>query len=726
MTTSDPIAHKSDDGRTQGLHDHLAGTAERSAAFASLFGSSEWGYLAGLWHDLGKYSVEFQRKIQAVGGENAHIEATARVDHSTAGAQHATKCLGGPSGKVLAYIIAGHHAGVPDGISTESCLRSRLDKQIPSYDECPKEVLEPKQLALPFTLAAEIAGVQISVLIRMLYSCLVDADFLDTEAFMSPEKSAFRTGYRTLTELEPVFFAELAKLRTGSSTSQVNSQRNTILDRCLSASEKGMGLFSLTVPTGGGKTLSSMAFALRHAKKHGLRRVIYVIPYTSIIEQNADVFRKFLGKDAVLEHHSNFEPEKEDHCSRLAAENWDAPIIVTTNVQFFESLFANRSSRCRKLHNIAQSVVILDEVQTLPPPYLLPCLEALKELSTHYRTSIVLCSATQPAVQKRSDFSRGLEGVREIMSDPQKLTKVMKRTSLNILPKTPDSELARLLAEHKQVLCVVNTRKHAKELYHILQGENRVHHLSALMCPAHRSQRLQSIRHELDKGEPCRVISTQLIEAGVDIDFPVVFRSLAGIDSIAQAAGRCNREGKRETGQVFVFTPEAGVPAGHFRQTTQAAESVIRRYSDDVLSLAAVEDYFRLYYWAKGDALDEEGILAMLNAGCSKGDFPFKTIAEKFRLIKEYMKPVVIPFDEQARELTRSIDFNKYPAGLSRKLQKYTVSIQPRHWDRLLSIGSISIKAGIFPVLVDEGLYEEDTGLSVDDPAEREPETLYI
>jgi len=683
--------------------------------------------LAGLWHDIGKYSIEFQRKIRAVGGEDAHIEAMAKVDHSTAGAQHATKCLGGSSGKVLAYIIAGHHAGVPDGFSTESCLRSRLDKQIPSYDKCPQEVLEPKRLVLPFTLTADSAGIQISMLIRTLYSCLVDADFLDTEAFMSPQKGQKRLGYKTLSEHEHVFFEELEKLQRAASPSEVNRQRDIILDQCLNASEQEMGLFSLTVPTGGGKTLSSMAFALRHAKKHGLRRVIYVIPYTSIIEQNADVFRRKLGKDAVLEHHSNFEPEEEDHRSRLAAENWDAPIIVTTNVQFFESLFANRSSRCRKLHNIAQSVVILDEVQTLPAPLLLPCLEALKELSAHYRTSIVLCSATQPAVQKRSDFLRGLEDVREIVANPQKLATVMKRTSLNILPKTPDSELARLLAEHKQVLCIVNTRKHAKDLYHLMQGENGVRHLSALMCPAHRSQKLQSIRHELDKGEPCRVISTQLIEAGVDIDFPVVFRSLAGIDSIAQASGRCNREGKRETGQVFVFTPEAGVPAGHFRQTTQATESVMRRHPSDVLSLAAVEDYFRFYYWSKGDALlDEEGILAMLKVGCSKGDFPFKTIAKKFRFIKEYMKPIVIPYDGEAKKLIHSIDFKDYPAGLSRKLQKYTVSLNPWQWDHLLSIGSIEMKAGMFPVLLDEGLYNDNTGLSVDEPLEREPESLYI
>ena len=709
----------------QPLEDHLRQTAKLAQGFSGAWKAGEWGYLAGLWHDLGKYSAEFQQRICAAGGEDAHIENPGKVDHSSAGAQYAARNLA-HAGKVLAYVIAGHHGGLPDGISADSCLRSRLEKQVPAYDSCPSEILQPKPLTLPLTLVPDRAGVQFSIFIRMLYSSLVDADFLDTEAFVDGQKGQQRQGYRPLIKLAEVFFASLDQKRREAPPSPVNVQRELILSPCLQASEKDPGIFSLTVPTGGGKTLSSMAFALEHAIKHGLKRVIYVIPFTSIIEQNASVFRKMLGDEAVLEHHSNFEPVNEDHRSRLAAENWDAPIIVTTNVQFFESLFANRSSRCRRLHNIAESVVILDEVQTLPAPFLLPCLEALKELSGTYRTSIVLCSATQPAVQKRLDFMKGLEGVIEIIDDPQGLARSLKRTGISILPQTRDVELASRMAKYEQVLCVVNTRKHAKNLYAAMKGVDGLYHLSALMCPVHRRQRLDEIRKKLTGGQPCRVISTQLIEAGVDIDFPVVFRAMTGIDSIAQAAGRCNREGRLKKGQVFVFTPETGIPAGHFRQTAQAAESVIRRHEEDILSLAAIDDYFKLYYWEKGEGLDEEGILAMLQAGCQKGDFPFKTVAEKFQFIKDYMKPVIIPFDDEARDLIRSLDFADYPAALSRKLQKFTVSIPPWQWEKLLAIGSISMKGDIFPVLVDEGLYKNDTGLSADDPAERDPESLYV
>jgi CRISPR-associated endonuclease/helicase Cas3 len=488
----------------------------------------------------------------------------------------------------------------------------------------------------------------------------------------------------------------------------------------------GIGLFSLTVPTGGGKTLSSMAFALKHSVQHQLNRIIYVVPFTTIIEQNADVFRSMLGDDAVLEHHSNFEPDEEDYRSRLAADNWDAPIVVTTNVQLFESLFANRSSRCRRLHNIAESVVILDEVQMLPPAYLLPCLEVLKELVATYRTSIILCSATQPAVQRRADFPRGLESVTEIIDDPGELASSLKRTVVSVLPQILDNELTEQIRKYEEVLVIVNTRKHAKKLYNTMEDVNGLYHLSALMCPVHRREVLNDIRARLRGGLACRVISTQLVEAGVDIDFPVVFRSLAGIDSIAQAAGRCNREGNAEEGKVFVFRSEVGIPVGHFRQTTQAAESVIRRHPDDILSLAAIEEYFMLYYWTKGDALDVEGILAMLQAGCQNGDFPFKTVAETFRLIKDEMRPVVIPFDDAASRLIRTLEYRENPATLARALQRYTVSVYPHEWNRLLSLGSIQIKAGMFPVLVDETLYKKDLGLCADDPLLRDPEDLVV
>ena len=363
--------------------------------------------------------------------------------------------------------ISGHHAGLLDGKSNDACLYKRLKKEnIPGYSSCPEHILNTKKLGnLPFDLNIHNPkrfGFQISFFIRMIYSCLVDADFLDTEAFMDKGKSLWRKGYPTLAELNNTLSFALNQLAKDAFKTPINNQRAAILKDCLNAAGSSQGLFSLTVPTGGGKTLSSLAFAMKHALKYNLKRIIYVIPYTSIIEQNAAVFRDILGENAVLEHHSNFEPDEEDHRSRLASENWDAPVIVTTNVQFFESLYRSRSSRCRKIHSIASSVVILDEAQMLPLPLLKPCLEVLKELSSAYGTSIVLCTATQPALTTET-FKEGLEGVREIVSDPGKLYVNFKRVQIEKLPVISDDELANRLNEYKQVLCVVNTRKHARE-----------------------------------------------------------------------------------------------------------------------------------------------------------------------------------------------------------------------------------------------------------------------
>jgi len=386
----------------QTLEEHLKNVAEMARSFAESFGAGDWGYLSGFWHDLGKYSDNFQKMLGVAESNDAHIETKpGRVDHSTAGAQHAFKLLK-DKGKILAYAIAGHHAGLPNGKANESSdLASRLKKTVYDYSAFQNHFSNTPTLNdMPFALDQKRFGFQLSFFIRMVFSSLVDADFLDTEAFMDSEKSLWRKGYPDLSEMDNKLTLAL------------------ILKNCLDAAESPQGLFSLTVPTGGGKTLSSLAFAIKHALKHGLERIIYVIPYTSIIEQNAAVFREILGENAVLEHHSNFEPKEEDHRSRLAAENWDAPLIVTTNVQFFESLYRCRSSRCRKIHNIAKSVVILDEAQMLPVPLLRPCMEVLRELSSTYRTTIVLCTATQPALSTNENFKDGLDGVQEIIPDP--------------------------------------------------------------------------------------------------------------------------------------------------------------------------------------------------------------------------------------------------------------------------------------------------------------------
>jgi len=716
----------------QPLEEHLKNVAEIARSFAESFSAGDWGYLAGLWHDIGKYSDEFQKMLGTEEGSDAHIETKfRRIDHSTAGAKHAHISLK-DKGKLLAYAIAGHHAGLLDGKSNDACLYNRLMKEnIPDYSSCPEHILNTKSLGdLPFALNVHNPkrfGFQISFFIRMIYSCLVDADFLDTEVFMGREKSSWRKGYPALHELDAKLGFALKQLSASAPRTLINKHRAAILKNCLDAAELPQGLFSLTVPTGGGKTLSSLAFAIKHALKYNLKRIIYVIPYTSIIEQNAAVFRDILGENAVLEHHSNFEPNEEDHRSRLASENWDAPIIVTTNVQFFESLYRSKSSRCRKIHNIANSVVILDEAQMLPVPLLKPCLEVLRELSSAYRTSIVLCTATQPALSTTETFKDGLEGVREIASDPGKLYAEFKRVRVKKLPVISDDELADRLNEHKQVLCIVNTRGHARRIFErIRDGEEGCYHLSALMCPEHRTATLNKIRSALLDGSPCRVISTQLIEAGVDIDFPVVFRSAAGIDSIAQAAGRCNREGKLlEGGQVFVFLPEDGTLPGHFRQAAQTAESVMRHH-DDFLSPSAVTEYFRALYWMKGNKLDEYQILDDLGEGAKNGDFPFRSVDKEFKIIKDGAESVIIPWNKEAEKIISGLRYSEYPALFARKAQRFTVQVYPKVLGSLECAGSVERLHDQYCVLNNMDIYRDDIGLCPEDPTFHEVESLMV
>ena len=708
------------------LEDHLKKVAEMARAFANDFNAGDWAYLAGLWHDIGKYSKEFQERLAAVSDPDAHIEnKPGRPDHSTAGAQHAFNNLK-DKGKIIAYTIAGHHAGLPDGRTNDPpCLVRRLEKDIPNYSAATPEILnETVPLNLPFGIDKKRACFELSFFTRMIFSCLVDADFLDTEHFMEQEKSAWRRGYPELLALEKKLSQYLNHLTSYAPTTKVNQHRSTILRHCLDAADLRPGLFSLTVPTGGGKTLSSLAFALKHAIKYHLKRIIYVIPYTSIIEQNAEVFRQVLGEEAVLEHHSNFEPKEEDHRSRLAAENWDAPLTVTTNVQFFESLFGSRSSQCRKIHNIARSVVILDEAQMLPVPLLKPSLETLRELSSSYGTTIILCTATQPALSKSSEFKEGLEGVREIIPDPMDLYRTFKKIDMVYLSTMTDEELSKRLMNHKQVLCIVNTRRHARQIYELIQDSEVSFHLSALMCPAHRTKVIREIRRVLEEKRPCRVVSTQLIEAGVDIDFPVVFRSLSGIDSIAQSAGRCNREGRLpQNGQVYVFMPEAGLPPGYFRQTAETSEEVMRHHSDP-LTLEAVEEYFRTLFWLKGDKLDELQILADLSEGIKSGDYPFRRVDEKFKIIKDGSESIIIPWNKEAENIIHELRYSEYPASAARKAQRYTIQVPPRVLYNLLSAGAVECLHDQYNLLINRDIYRDDLGLCPEDPTFHEVEKL--
>ena len=523
---------------------------------------------------------------------------------------------------MIAACIAGHHAGLPDGSSPDdACLLKRLKKEVPPLqggDPMPATLEPPGKF--PFRPQGKRLPFQVAFFTRMLFSCLVDADFLDTERFLDPDKASWREGFPPLAALQERFWEGYHARFSKGEPSEIDRRRRKILDACLAGAEEPPGLFSLTVPTGGGKTLSSLAFAMKHASRHSLDRIIYVVPYTSIIEQNAAVFRDFLGDDAVLEHHSAVDPDRSGEGGseaneamrrmELAAENWDAPLVVTTAVQFFESLFANRTSRCRKLHNICRSVVILDEAQMLPVPFLIPCIEAIRELAANFGTTVVLCTATQPALGRNAEFDRGLEEVREIVADPRVLYEEFRRVEVEKAGTLSFDGVAARLREHPRVLSVVNTRREAVELYERIRESAGACHLSALMCAEHRSKKLAGIKAMLKAGEACRLVSTRLIEAGVDIDFPVVFRAVAGLDSIAQAAGRCNREGRLpRPGRLIVYTPEEGVPPGPFRPPAECAEEIMMKY-EDPLSSRPSRSISAFYTGGRGQAgfaADHEG-----------------------------------------------------------------------------------------------------------------------
>ena len=689
-------------------HGHLNKVAHVAAQFAAeMFppgpdreASRQWGHLAGLWHDLGKFAPKWQTYL-ASKADPHKADATGTVDHSTAGAQNAVRAH--PLfGRLLAFTIAGHHAGLADGISDSAAsLEIRLKKSLPELCPIPAE-LANHQTQLPPPQFALKSGHSMAFFLRLHFSALVDADFLATESFMRPDIANVRPAKTpAIPVLEAALIAHLDEVSRNAPKTPVNRERASILQHCLTAASGPPGLFSLTVPTGGGKTLSSLAFALRHARQNDLRRVIYVIPYTSIIEQNATAFRHALaalGDDIVLEHHSNLNPDGETQTSRLAAENWDARIIVTTNVQFFESLHANRTSRCRKLHRIARSVVILDEAQSLPLDYLHTCLRALTELTENYQTSVVLCTATQPAVTRSAEFRIGLPAPREIIPDPVDLYNRLRRVIPQQLPDITDNNtLVRKLVRLPQVLCIVNTRAHARDLFESLPADNSRFHLSALMCPQHRAEKLAEIKDRLQHGQSVRLISTQLIEAGVDIDFPVVYRALAGLDSIAQAAGRCDREGRLTAakgaagGQLFIFRPEKLPPPGFIRSTADSASAVLACDPPDPLDLDTIESYFRTHFWKHNDDTDKHDILGCWPKEDSRWPqnekelllFDFKKCADRFHLIDDYSEPVIVPYGPNGKELVEALRFTYDPGELrqlARQLQRYSVNIpSPQH-----------------------------------------------
>ena len=759
------LAHiRNDDGILipHPLAEHLSEVSRLAAEFAAEFDSADWASLAGLWHDLGKYRTGFQRYIRQCGDPDAHIEnrvAGPEKTHSAAGALWAAQYLtevdrrAGPVlARVMAYLIAGHHAGLDNWFGG---LNERLSK-----DESKKELADALAAVLPAHILhpiAELPGIatiradqalaipgRFALWVRMLFSCLVDADFLDTEAFMSPDKAVARNGFMPLAEMEKALATRLAEMASqvisrGEADSPVNRKRAEVLQSCRHKAEMPPGVFTLTVPTGGGKTLSSLAFALRHAVRHDKRRVIYAIPYTSIIEQTADIFRGIFGEANVIEHHSNVEaePTQETSRSRLACENWDAPLVVTTNVQLLESLFARKTSRCRKLHNLVNSVIVLDEAQLLPVPYLQPVIDVLRLLVKDYGVTLVLCTATQPALNTRASFdaARQLRGFQademtEIIDDIGSLYAALDRVRVHVPTDLNVSQnwdgLAAAMANHDAVLTIVSRRADSRELYARLKKENHkgLWHLSGLMCAQHRSDNIGAIKAALkarlkalaagDEPHPVRVVSTQLVEAGVDIDFPVVYRALAGLDSIAQAAGRCNREGRLEKGDVHVFVPPKRPPAGLLRQAEQTTRAVWGALPPDAdpLGVGRFPEYFRQLY--EDANLDEKGIADLLRVG-KEADVNFRAAAESFRLIdNQDSATVFVRYQRGEAESGINILLQKLRKDgpdrwLLRKLQRYAVTIYQYDLQRLLLAGDVVPLGGDWP-----GLYVQDSDLLYD------------
>ena len=724
----------------QPLIDHLNQVGKLARSFAQHTPLADLAEVAGLLHDLGKYSFEFQSRLRG---------SKERVNHATAGAVVATTEYG-QLGKLLAFAIAGHHAGLANGIDDgkeRTTLQQRLKQVVPNLDPVWKiELKLPGRIKQPtMKPRADFIGFQLAFLTRMLFSCLVDADFIDTDEFYRKleGRSPRSTHLPDLKVLQKQLDAFLVRLQSAQSSATVVHQlRQHILQKSRERAALMPGLFSLTVPTGGGKTLTSMAFALDHALMHGLRRVIYVIPFTSIIEQNAKVFRDAFGEmgaSSVLEHHSAFEDAKlPDKTSRdklkVATENWDAPVVVTTAVQFFESLFADRSSACRKLHNIAGSVIILDEAQTLPLTLLRPTMASIDELARNYQCSIVLCTATQPALLTAQGFYNGFDEVREIAPNPPELFEQLARVKVSHIGIQTDEQLLEHLRKNDQVLIIVNNRRHARALFDSGKDLQGIRHLTTLMCAKHRSQVLKGIRFELKAGKPCRVISTSLIEAGVDVDFPCVLRAEAGLDSIAQAAGRCNRNGLRDpqASPVLIFqSPDWAAPP-ELAQLAASMREVVRNHSGDLLSPEALQLYFELTYQAQGADLDKKNILSSLQAHAPTLDFAFQNIARDYKLIESHMIPVIVPFDKRAERLIYLLSKKDSVTSSARKLQPYIVQVPESGLKQLHKAGAVELVAPEklghqFWRLINPDLYDKlGAGLSWDDPTFLKAESTII
>lgn len=694
--------------------EHCYGVAKLAEQFASEFGYDSLGYAIGLLHDKGKEKVNFQRYIRFESGYDKSQTTWGNKDHAYVGAIIAKNLYGGLY-PLLSYAIAGHHAGLADYTDLEETLKKEMPKEISKENAYNISVLSKEKPEIN----------EFHHLIRMLFSSLVDADYLDTEHFMNPESYTMRKHDISMKTLKGKLDDYLQRLARTANPTEVNKIRQNIQNKCKNASAGEPGFYSLTVPTGGGKTLSSIVWALNHAIRYGKKRIIIAIPYTSIIVQTAKVLKGIFGEESVLEHHSNInidDNESEDNqLKKLATENWDYPIVVTTNVQLFESMFSNKPSKCRKLHNICNSVLILDEVQILPTERLQPIVDALKAYQRLFGVSVLFTTASMPVLNGKhrgcnpTVTLHGIENIHEIVPRTFNLYDQLRRVSLhfdNVASKYDD--IAERMKQCKRVLCIVNTRRDALEIFKRLPNEGLTIHLSKMMCPIHISKTIAKMKDALlSTKEPIiRVVSTQLIEAGVDIDFPVVFRQEAGLDSILQAAGRCNREGKmKQHGDTYVFSleEERPLPRGHISDTVNACKGLNIDDRTDCFAPDTMNRYFEQLY-SRTSSFDKDDIKALLYKPL---DFCFRTAAEHFHLIEENGVNVIVNFGDSSTLVSRLKEEGPH-YKLMQQIAQYSVNIHRRDFEMLEKGGLVEeILEGIYWI-PDRSQYCDSTGLTTE------------
>ncbi len=793
------------------LEKHLCGVADKSKLFALKIGLEMQGEVIGLLHDLGKYSSTFQNYIRsAVGLVNPDTDdfvdaagLRGRIDHSSAGAQYIWNALKSQGkqekmvAQMLALCIASHHSGLIDCLTSEG--EDKFSQRMTKPEEkCHLRETESSANREIILTARNILGSQnlithlikkikeiyqyaggqntifhfhVGLLVRYLFSCLIDADRLDTANFFeSPEQAKCRQLGKYI-GWEPLINRLDRKLNSFAAEKEIDRIRADVSNRCLEKSKKPKGLFTLTVPTGGGKTLASLRFALHHAQKHKLDRIIYVVPYTSIIDQNADEVRNILEDSylnkrgsVVLEYHSNlvFEENKTQWREKLLAENWDAPVIFTTSVQFLECLFSGGTRNARRMHQLANAVIIFDEIQTLPIRTVHMFNNAINFLTKTCGSSVVLCTATQPLLGEVSKEKGclSINSSNELVEDTQKLFSDLKR--VEIIDKTKssgewsDGEIVALandeICSSGSCLIIVNTKPKARAIFE--QCKKNIHivsryHLSTNMCAAHRLKILKEIKEKLKDKEPVLCVSTQLMEAGVDIDFGSVIRSVAGMDSIAQAAGRCNRNKENIIGHVYIVNPESEQTQmlPDIATGKDVSERVFRELPEidgDLLHPKAMKRYFEYYFFNRKDEMSygvggklgaaQDTLLNMLSENTraydeyrriNKSQFPsillqqsFMTANKKFKVIGAGTQGIIVPYSKEGKDiisgLCSAFDLEKDYKLLNRA-QRYTVNVYPNMIKKLSDEGAIyeaQENPGIY--CLREEHYGEDFGLSED------------